>query len=162
LLCSPRVASILQSSCLKVLGLQACTTMLSFKPGIQWHCDLSLSVCLSCVSVCICLCISLCQPLSVSVSFSFSLGATSLLSSSGYPGTCYVDQTGLELKRSASLCLLSAGIRGVLSHLAILLSLASIIHSPVVCCWAMWGYMMMVTRMGPIFIQSDLITCEQS
>lgn len=32
--------------------------------------------------------------------------------SSGYPGTHYVDQTGLDLKRSACLSFPSAGIKG--------------------------------------------------
>ena len=37
------------------------------------------------------------------------------------PGTNYVDQSGLKLKRSACLCLLSAGTKGMSHHcLAIL------------------------------------------
>lgn len=34
----------------------------------------------------------------------------------GCPGICFVDQTGLELKRSTHLCFLSAEIKGVHSH----------------------------------------------
>jgi hypothetical protein len=36
--------------------------------------------------------------------------------SSGCPGTHFVDQAGLELKKSARLCLPSAGIKGVHHH----------------------------------------------
>jgi hypothetical protein len=38
------------------------------------------------------------------------------LCSPGCPGTHSVDQTGLELKKSACLCLPSAGIKGVRHH----------------------------------------------
>jgi hypothetical protein len=40
----------------------------------------------------------------------------SCLCSSGCPGTCSVDQVGLELRALACLCLPSAGIRGVHYH----------------------------------------------
>ena len=54
--------------------------------------------------------------LSLSLSLSFFLQDRICLFSPGCPGTHSVDQAGLKFKRSACLCLSSAGIKGVCCH----------------------------------------------